>query len=51
MQLFALMSSPEFLFASEANHELFKSLLEAFNAIVEYQYESMSHACSAICPG
>lgn len=40
MQLFAIMSSPDFLFANETNHELFKSLLEAFNAIVEYQYES-----------
>ena len=40
MQLFAVMSSPEFLFNNETNHELFRSLLEAFNAIVEYQYES-----------
>ena len=40
MQLFAIMSSPDFLFANETNHELFKSLLEAFNAIIEYEYES-----------
>ena len=40
MQLFAIMSSPDFLFANDTNHELFKALLEAFNAIIEYQYES-----------
>lgn len=40
MQLFSVMSSPDFLFASESNHELLTSLLEAFNAIIENHYES-----------
>ena len=42
MQLFGILSSPEFLFANEENHKIMKSLLEALNAIVENQYESES---------
>lgn len=45
MQLFSVMSSPDFLFANESNHELLQSLLEAFNAIIENQYQSMCGAC------
>lgn len=48
MQLFSVMSSPEFLFANESNHELLTSLLEAFNAIIENQYESMSNVSHAL---
>lgn len=44
MQLLALLSSTEFLFLNESNHELLRLLLEALNAVVEYQYESK---CSA----
>lgn len=39
MQLFALMSKSDFLFANESNHALLRSLLEVFNAILEHQYE------------
>ncbi|KAI9651605.1 MAG: hypothetical protein M1831_000591 [Alyxoria varia] len=39
MQLFGILSSPDFLFAGDGNHEILKSLLEALNAIIENQYE------------
>lgn len=39
VQLFAIMSASDFLLASETNHELLKSLLEALNAILENQYD------------
>ena len=42
MGLFSVMSSPDFLLSNEGNHELLKALLEAFNAILEDQYESES---------
>ncbi|KAL9089172.1 MAG: hypothetical protein Q9159_002643 [Coniocarpon cinnabarinum] len=48
MQLFAIMSSPDFLFANETNHELLKSLLEALNAVIEYQYEKNASFVFAI---
>ncbi|KAI9832089.1 MAG: hypothetical protein M1826_002418 [Phylliscum demangeonii] len=38
MQLFATMSSPSFLLANEFNHHLLATLLEAINALVEYQF-------------
>ncbi|KAF2269453.1 hypothetical protein CC78DRAFT_557874 [Lojkania enalia] len=48
LQLFASMSSPSFLFANETNHTLLQSLLEAFNAIIEHQYQSNTNLVYAI---
>jgi hypothetical protein len=41
LQLFTSMSSPSFLLANETNHDLLRSLLEALNALIEHQYQSM----------
>lgn len=38
LQLFASMSTPNFLLANESNHTLLSSLLESMNAIIEHQY-------------
>lgn len=38
LQLFASMSSPSFLLATDSNHNLLQSLLESMNAIIEHQY-------------
>ena len=41
LDLFISMSSPTFLLEKEANHLLLMQLLEAMNAILEYQFEGM----------
>jgi hypothetical protein len=38
LQMFASMSSPSFLLASETNHDLLASLLESINSIIEHKY-------------
>ncbi|KAG9242939.1 high-temperature-induced dauer-formation protein-domain-containing protein [Calycina marina] len=38
LQLFTSMSSPSFLLVNDTNHDLLRSLLESFNAIIEHQY-------------
>ena len=38
MQLFASMSTPNFLLANDSNHALLQALLESINTIVEHQY-------------
>ncbi|KAL8801939.1 MAG: hypothetical protein Q9182_004120 [Xanthomendoza sp. 2 TL-2023] len=40
IQLFASMSAPSFLLATETNYLLLQSLLESINAIIEHQYSS-----------
>ena len=40
LQLFSSMSSPSFLLASDTNHSLLRSLLEAINSVIEHQYDS-----------
>ena len=39
VNLFQLFTSPRFLYAAESNHIYVQLLLEAFNNIIQYQYE------------
>ncbi|KAB8360742.1 hypothetical protein FH972_024477 [Carpinus fangiana] len=48
IQLFAIMSAPDFLVTNESNHELLQSLLEAINAILENQYAKNAYLVFAI---
>lgn len=48
IQLFASMSTPEFLLANESNHTLLSSLLESMNAIIEHQYSENPNFVYAI---
>ncbi|EPB85631.1 hypothetical protein HMPREF1544_07625 [Mucor circinelloides 1006PhL] len=40
LALFSSMSAPGFLLADEANHHLVEYLLEAFNNMIQFQYEN-----------
>ena len=42
LDLFISMSSPTFLLEKEPNHQLLMQLLQAIDAILEYQAEGMS---------
>ncbi len=39
VNLLQLFTSPKFLYASESNHVYVSLLLEAFNNMIQYQYE------------
>ncbi|KAL0584110.1 hypothetical protein ABG067_005994 [Albugo candida] len=41
LRLFKLFAQPRYLFDNEANHHLIFFLLEAFDNIIQYQYEGM----------
>lgn len=43
VHLFEVFSSPRFLFATEDNHHLMFFLLEAFNNMIQYQFEGNQH--------
>eukprot|EP00056_Hartaetosiga_gracilis_P010325 m.151895 g.151895 ORF g.151895 m.151895 type:complete len:851 (-) comp13295_c3_seq1:60-2612(-) len=43
VHLFRVFSSPRYLFAAEANHRLVFFLLEAFNSLIQYQFEGNQH--------
>ncbi|RMZ21682.1 hypothetical protein D0859_14305 [Hortaea werneckii] len=43
LDLFVQMSSPKFLLEKETNHTMLQLLLQAMNAILEHQFEGMSH--------
>eukprot|EP00055_Hartaetosiga_balthica_P008575 m.32387 g.32387 ORF g.32387 m.32387 type:complete len:816 (-) comp6381_c0_seq1:2700-5147(-) len=43
VHLFRVFSSPRYIFASEANHRLVFFLLEAFNSLIQYQFEGNQH--------
>lgn len=43
VHLFEVFSSPRFLFASQDNHHLMFFLLEAFNNLIQYQFEGNQH--------
>ena len=43
VHLFEVFSSPRFLFAAEDNHHLMFFLLEAFNNLIQYQFEGNQH--------
>ncbi|TKA79901.1 hypothetical protein B0A49_01103 [Cryomyces minteri] len=48
LDLFKSLSSPRFLLASETNHTLLLSLLEAMNAIIEHQYNKNAQFLRAL---
>lgn len=43
VHLFEVFSSPRFMFACEDNHKLVFFLLEAFNNLIQYQFEGNQH--------
>ncbi len=46
LDLFISMSSPSFLLEKEPNHQLLMQLLQAMDAILEYQAAGRSSSCS-----
>lgn len=48
VSLFQLFTSPRFLYAAEQNHMYVALLLETFNNIIQYQYESNVNLTYAI---
>ncbi|KAK9474122.1 high-temperature-induced dauer-formation protein-domain-containing protein [Dipodascopsis tothii] len=48
MHLFTALASPSFLFANETNHMLLERLLEAFNIMLEHNFQTNAYLVYAI---